>query len=267
MPGNTLFDISAEAAADYQSKAVPAMFEPLARATLDRITLPESAHVVDIACGTGAAARVVAEHLPGAGRIAGTDISRVMVDVAARSEPAGSPHRFEWHAADVVEMPFESASFDVGFVQQGLQFFPNKPEALAEIARVLKPGGVLYITCWAEVSPFNGAIADALEAAGEPASAEKARAPFSFRDGDMIEGLLVGAGFRVERRETVELFRRFDTPQEQVLSLPAGKDILSLGEGRARAVFADIERRLDTFLTREGYAVPQKAHLFAARRP
>ncbi len=263
---NKNFDITPTAAADYQNKAVPAMFEPLARATMARIDLPDGAHVIDIACGTGVAARIIAEHLPGAGRIVGTDISEAMVQVAKQSEPSGTRHEFTWFAADVVDLPCDPQSFDIAFVQQGLQFFPDKPAALAEIARVLKPGGLVYITCWAEISPFNGSIADALEAAGAADAAGKARAPFSFRDGDMIAALLDEAGFVVERRDTVELFRRFDHPRDQVMSLPAGKDITAMGEKRADIVFADIEHRLSPYLSDEGYAVPQKAHLFAARR-
>ncbi|MGI3186230.1 methyltransferase domain-containing protein [Nioella aestuarii] len=263
---NKNFDITAAAAADYQNKAVPAMFEPLARATMAKIDLPEGGHVIDIACGTGVAARIIAEHLPGTGHIVGTDISEAMVAVAMRSEPSHSRHRFTWFASDVVDMPCDGETFDIAFVQQGLQFFPDKPAALAEIARVLKPGGVFYVTCWAEISPFNGSIADALEAAGEADAAGKARAPFSFRDGDMIATLLGEAGFAVERRDTVELFRRFGNPKDQVMSLPAGKDIVALGETRAETVFWDIERRLSPYLSDEGYAVPQKAHLFGARR-
>ncbi|MEY8099973.1 hypothetical protein AB9F29_21760, partial [Falsihalocynthiibacter sp. S25ZX9] len=68
----------------------------------------------------------------------------------------------------------------------GLQFFPNKPAALAEIRRVLKAGGKLKLTCWSAVSPFNVALSEALaDHVGEAAS-NKAKAPFSFRDADVI---------------------------------------------------------------------------------
>ena len=116
------------------------MFSPLARATIEAISLPERAQVIDIACGTGIITRVVAAQLTGAGRIVGTDLNSTMLEVAEKTMPKTS-HVIEWFACDVTELPFGDGEFDIAFCQQGLQFFPDKPKALAEIRRVLKPEG------------------------------------------------------------------------------------------------------------------------------
>ena len=70
-----------------------------------------------------------------------------MIELAQRTMP-DSQHSVDWFVCDAGELPFEDGEFDIAFCQQGLQFFPDKPRALAEIARVLAPNGRLILTCW-----------------------------------------------------------------------------------------------------------------------
>ena len=76
------FRLSEAAARKYQDHSVPAMFAPLAEATVKRLDLPTDGHVLDVACGTGALTRVIIEHLPGQGRVVGTDLNQSMIDIA-----------------------------------------------------------------------------------------------------------------------------------------------------------------------------------------
>ncbi len=262
MPTDT-FTLTKAAAEKYQANSVPAMFEPLARATLDKISLPDGADVIDIACGTGALTRVIAERMGGVGRISGTDLNETMIDVAKAQMP-DTPHQVDWSAADVSDLPYEDDSFDVGFIQQGLQFFPDKPKALSEVHRVLKPGGSLYLTCWRAVSPFNGALSEALADLVGTESATKAAAPFSFRDGDLIAALLTDAGFRTSAAEGVVLQRRFDDIRAQILALPIEADLRAAGPDITDQVVAETARRLAPFEKSGVFVVPQEAHLFHA---
>ena len=89
MSADNTFQLSTKAAEGYETQKVPSLFGPLARATIEAISLPESAHVIDIACGTGIIAKVVAERLTGEGRIVGTDLNSAMIEVANRTMPFG----------------------------------------------------------------------------------------------------------------------------------------------------------------------------------
>lgn len=260
------FNLSHAAARKYQDHSVPAMFAPLAEATLDRVALPDSAAVLDVACGTGALTRSIAARMGGIGFVAGTDLNNTMIDVANDEMPA-TAHEVRFEAADVAAQPFRDATFDVAFVQQGLQFFPDKHGALAEIHRVLKPGGQLILTCWRAVSPFNQSLAEALEALIDPAAAEKARAPFSFRDADLIKDLLRNAGFEARAPDGIVLQRRFEDLRTQIMALPVEADILAKGPDMVDSVVNDVAGRLHRFLNGDVYVVPQEAHLFVARRP
>jgi ubiquinone/menaquinone biosynthesis C-methylase UbiE len=75
------FRLTHAAAQKYDDHSVPAMFGPLARATLDRTPLTAGAHIIDVACGTGALTRKIASRLKGNGRIVGTDLNETMIEL------------------------------------------------------------------------------------------------------------------------------------------------------------------------------------------
>ncbi len=91
--------------------------------------------------------------------------------------------------------------------QHGLQFFPDRSSALAEMHRVSKAGGRLAIATWKniEASPYI-AIADALESHISPEAAAMARSPFGLSDASELAQAISAAGFRdvVVEDETIE---------------------------------------------------------------
>lgn len=258
------FRLTQAAAQKYDTHSVPAMFGPLAKATLEKVALPPRAHVIDVACGTGALTREIASRLVGNGRIVGADLNETMIELAIERHPPNA-HGAAYVTADVCTLPFEDGIFDLAFCQQGLQFFPDKPAALAEIRRMLKTGGHLNLTCWSAISPFNGALSDALaDHVGEAAS-NKAKAPFSFRDQDLITGLLEGAGFAVQAHHNIVLERRFENLAEQIMALPVSQDLNDAGDVVTASVVADVATRLEKYSQNGVFVVPQEAHLFEAR--
>lgn len=115
------------------------------------------------------------------------------------------------------------------------------------------------------VSPFNGALSEALaDHIGEVAS-NKAKAPFSFRDGDIIINLLESAGFVIETHQKIVLERRFEDLFEQIMALPVEKDLNNAGDAATRTVVDDVAARLEKYADNNVFIVPQEAHLIEAR--
>jgi ubiquinone/menaquinone biosynthesis C-methylase UbiE len=102
---------------------------------------------LDICCGTGAAMAMMRPHC--LRRVAGIDFSQGMLDVARqRTAGAPGPARLEFVRGDVLAMPF-AAAFDlaVSFGAFGHILQRDEPRFVAEIARVLRPGGrFVFIT-------------------------------------------------------------------------------------------------------------------------
>jgi SAM-dependent methyltransferase len=99
-----------------------------------------------VACGTGVAARAAADRVGGSGAVVGVDLNPAMLEVATRMRPD-----LEWRQGDVSELPFRAASFDAVVCQSALFFFPDPDRALSEMARVVRPGGVVVIQTYAEL--------------------------------------------------------------------------------------------------------------------
>lgn len=95
--------------------------------------------VLDVACGTGDFVLAVLDASP-ASHVTGLDFSEEMLRLA-RTKVANAI----FVQGDVMSLPFESESFDAVTVGFGLRNFVDIPKALAEMARVLKPGKSLII--------------------------------------------------------------------------------------------------------------------------
>lgn len=94
--------------------------------------------LLDLACGTGD----VALSLAASHDVTGLDLALPMLRIAnGRSRESGAAA--SWLAGDMTHLPFEDASFDVVTTSYGLRNVPALEIALGEIARVLRPGGLL----------------------------------------------------------------------------------------------------------------------------
>jgi len=131
--------------------------------------------VLDVACGTGFATRAAARTAGNDGRVIGTDINGAMLELAAAiSIETGDD--ITWQQASAMDLPFDDEDFNSVICQQGVQFFPDPPKGLAEMARVTRVGGSVGLTVWSEVgeSPYLDAMhLMALEFCGADASAMK----------------------------------------------------------------------------------------------
>ena len=114
--------------------------------------------VLDVASGRGSTARLLAERF--GAEVVGVELGEAAV-VAARREAdrAGLSERVGFLTGDAESLPLPDRSFDHIFCECSLCTFPDKPRALAEMARVLRPGGTVAI---ADVTADSPALPDEL---------------------------------------------------------------------------------------------------------
>lgn len=164
--GDEQWQVTGSAAEVYQRELVPAIFGPWAPRVVALAAPAAGERALDVACGTGVVARLVAERVGPEGQVAGLDLNPGMLAVASGLPVAGAP--IGWVQASAVRMPFPDRSFEVVCCQLGLQYFPARPAALAEMARVLAPGGRLAVMVWRSIdhSPGFAALAEVEVALG-----------------------------------------------------------------------------------------------------
>jgi demethylmenaquinone methyltransferase/2-methoxy-6-polyprenyl-1,4-benzoquinol methylase len=110
----------------------------------DLARLRPGASALDVASGTGDLAIELARRVGPSGTVVGSDFSEPMLDVARRKSDAV---RWEW--ANALELPYGDDEFDAATVGFGARNFADLDRGLAEMARVVRPGGrvvVLEIT-------------------------------------------------------------------------------------------------------------------------
>lgn len=100
--------------------------------------------LLDAACGTGVVA-VTAARL--GARVTGLDLTPALL-ARARENARLADVEIEFHEGDVERLPFPDASFDVVVSQFGHMFAPRPELAVAEMLRVLKPGGTIAFSTW-----------------------------------------------------------------------------------------------------------------------
>jgi arsenite methyltransferase len=150
----------------YESEAVRWLLDDQLHPGGERLTLRlaqlagvvPGARVVDVACGSGATARLLAREL-GCVTV-GVDLGARAIDHARRATPAGA--RASFVLGDAETLPLPDRSFDIALSECSLCTFPDKPRAIAEMARVVRPGGTIAI---ADVTADLDALPAALRSA------------------------------------------------------------------------------------------------------
>jgi SAM-dependent methyltransferase len=149
-------------------------------------TRPDSAtRVLDLACGSGIYSRPLARRLA-AGRVVGLDRSQPMLDQARRRARREDCANLDLVRGSALDLPFRPGCFEVVICCGALHLFPDVPRALAEIRRVLSPGG-----------RFAAAVIRRAEGASAERQArrrERALGVHAFTRAELA-ALLAGAGF------------------------------------------------------------------------
>jgi ubiquinone/menaquinone biosynthesis C-methylase UbiE len=212
-------------------------------AYLTAISFPHEARVLDVGCGTGAVARVLSEW-PGVGEVIGVDPSPVFIERARQL--ATQLRNVSFCVGDARSLDFKDASVDVAVVHTCLCHIPGPERALAELCRVLRPGGWLavfdgdYATTTVAIDEF-----DPLQCSVDAAMAALVHDRWLAR---RLPLLVKAAGFNVKRFDGHAYVQTIE-PQYLLTLVDRGTDALhatgSIGVELGQALKAEARRRID----------------------
>jgi demethylmenaquinone methyltransferase / 2-methoxy-6-polyprenyl-1,4-benzoquinol methylase len=116
------------------------------RIAVDLAGVPAAGRALDVCCGTGDLALLLARRLGPEGLVVGVDFSREMLGIAARrAAAAGFSRVCRFVTADAHALPAPDGAFDVATVGFGIRNVARPDVALRELCRVLRPGGRLAV--------------------------------------------------------------------------------------------------------------------------
>ena len=245
----SLYDkYAANSAQNYEKHFVPAIGTPIARRLLATAKLVPGERVLDVACGTGIAARLAAEAVGPQGTVGGLDPTPGMLGLARSVSPAG----IDWYEAPAESMPLPDASFDVVLCSMGLQFFGDKVQGLREMRRVLVPGGRAVVSTPGPIPALFQAIDAALTDHMGSEASSFVHAVFSVHDPAEARELFAAAGFDEVEVETGTVPLRVDRPADffwqYVRSTPLAAVAARLDEAARAALERDVVERCQPFV-------------------
>jgi len=125
-----------------------AQLAPAHQALLEAAAPAQGERVLDVACGTGALALRCAQAVGAEGRVLGVDLSgRMAAEATRRARAAGVGH-VTFARMDAERLDVDDASVDVALCAFGLMYVPDPAQAIAEMHRVVRPGGRVAVAVW-----------------------------------------------------------------------------------------------------------------------
>jgi SAM-dependent methyltransferase len=256
-----------DAAQAYETSLVPALMEEWAPRLVAAARIQAGDQVLDVACGTGVLTRAVAARVGSTGSVAGLDLDPGMLAVARARRPD-----LEWMEGSAEQLPYPDASFDAVVSQFGLMFFPDKPAAIAEMWRVLRPGGRMAVAVWAslDATPAYDRETRLIEQHAGPRASAPLRLPFTLGDRGRFEAQFTEAGVPLDTITTVVGAGRFPSIRAMVAAdvigwLPVMG--VQLEPGVVEAILREAEDVLAEYRQQDGTVVfDSPAHIAVAVR-
>lgn len=207
----------------YNQLMVPMLFDAYAADMAGQIVTLNPTNILETAAGSGALTRAIAARLPKTAQITATDLNQPMLDVAASLTP--NDPRITWAQCDAADLPYPHASFDAVICQFGVMFFPDKPLAFAEAARVLRKGGTFLFNVWDRIAA-NDFVATATDVLSsrfpENPPVFMARVPHGVFDTKLLTSQLDTAGFATVTVQTVDHISTAATPMDAAMAYCQG---------------------------------------------
>lgn len=223
--------------------------------------------VLDLCCGQGNVSAALAA--AGAEPV-GVDFSPAMLAIARDRVPG-----VEFIEGDAQDLPFPDRDFDAVVCNFGLVHVPDQARALAEVARVLKPGGRFAMTGWSgpDVSPTFKLFYGAVMAHGDPDVALPEGPNFhAYADSGWVDGMFQAAGLAPDAPSQIDCHFTMGDPAQLVeifqRGAPRGGYLLAKQPAANKeAIRGAIESGVrDGFAHGDGWRVPIPAALCRARR-
>jgi ubiquinone/menaquinone biosynthesis C-methylase UbiE len=228
--------------------------------------------VLELASGNGELAARLADEVGPDGSVLASDEAEGMVDLLV-TRLRGLP-QVEVARIDGGDIPAADASYDVVVCRMGLMLMPDPDRALAEVRRVLRPGGRLVAAVWGDpagnpwlASVGMAAMMQGVVAGGPPTGPGS---PFSLANPDDLRGRLAAAGFRDAEVDVVDSVRsyadaRLHFDMVSVLAPPLAVALTAASEEKVAAVRAGVEALTAPYRTADGgIELPMQALLVGA---
>jgi SAM-dependent methyltransferase len=167
-------------------------------AVVERLAPGPGDELLDLACGTGAVAELAAKR---GAQVTGADLAPVLIETA-KERAAEQGLEIDYRVGDAEQLDFPDASFDKLSSTCGIMFTPDHETVARELARVVRPGGLIALANWTP----TGGLAKMFKVMAPYQPAPPPSSPFDWGDETRV-GELLGEWFELDLTEHVSTLR------------------------------------------------------------
>jgi SAM-dependent methyltransferase len=240
---------------------------------LDRVAPAPGERVLELACGPGGLGLAAAVRVAPDGEVVLSDVVAEMTAIAAARADALGLTNVSTRELDIEAIEQPDDSYDVVLCREGLMFATDPGRAVAEIRRVLRPGGRVALAVWGppERNPWLGVVFDAVSAQLErPVPPPGVPGPFSLSDADGLEALLRDAGLADVTVSELPVPLRAGSFEEwwtrtSALAGPLAAILATLPDRAIEAITTRLQQATTPYRTPTGLALPGLSLIATAR--
>lgn len=231
---------------------------------LDRAGIEKGGRVIDIAAGDGGQSVAAANRVGPSGEVLATDIAPEFVRLANTVASKMNLTQLRAKVMDAESLDVPGAHYDAAISRLGLMYLPHLQKGLAELKRVLRPGGrvsaIVFTT--AEKTPFFSIPINMIRARRDLPPPEPGQpGPFSLGAPGVLVKNLVEAGFQDAQEQVIEAPLRFASAKEcvrwrQEASGTMQQMLSGLDHNEKEEIWSEIEEVLRQFETTENFESP-----------
>jgi ubiquinone/menaquinone biosynthesis C-methylase UbiE len=240
--------------------------DPMTGLMLDLTGVTLGSRVLDIGAGTGDQTLMAARRVGPQGMVLATDVSATMLALTLEAAREAGLANVETRVMDAQQLELESGSFDAAVARFSLQFVPDVGRALAEVRRVLTPGGRFAAAVFSTIerNPFRATpLAIASRLTGRPFPAP-GPGQWALNDPATLRQVFQHAGFRDVEVRPVPFTYRFESLADALRNVeesqpPFVRLMDQLGEEHRATARSQIRQALQPFEGPDGFVAPSEA--------
>jgi ubiquinone/menaquinone biosynthesis C-methylase UbiE len=223
--------------------------------------------VLDVACGTGLVTFAAAAAVGPEGTVVGADISDAMI-AQANTRAAGLRHDLRFERMDAEELTLPDATFDVAMCALGLMYVPDVAKAIAEMTRVIVPGGRIVAAVWGQRSQCGWA--EVFPIVDARVRSEVCPLFFALGTGDRLATEFRDAGLTDLVTDRIHTRLDWASPDEACgaafIGGPVALAYSRFDDKTRQAVHTEYLRSIEPWRSGAGYQVPGEFVIVSGRR-